>query len=298
MDAKSLKTEEPRTAYPYITYKGSTFPPKPPILEKGPEKHFADITNYNTRDNDILLCSSQKSGTHWVHEIISMLLTQKTEYNSHGPMWELNLEYLRQPEEVEKLVGPRIFTTHLPFSMLPKKHIENRNKIVYLNRNLKDRSVSLYHFLQGKIGVPVWTWAEYFEQTVLHDTVYTGWFNFTKEMTEAVKNSSGHIFPLMYEDLVLETRKNITNLAKYLEVPYTENFINEVIERCSFKNLKGNKRDVSEVIQPDKKSTLFRKGVIGDWKNWFTVSQNQQLDELYHKEMKDVDVKFKYEYSQ
>ncbi|XP_063408813.1 sulfotransferase 1B1-like [Mytilus trossulus] len=174
MDAKSLKTEEPRKAYPYITYKGSTFPPKPPILEKGPEKHFADITNYNTRDNDILLCSSQKSGTHWVHEIISMLLTQKTEYNSHGPMWELNLEYLRQPEEVEKLVGPRIFTTHLPFSMLPRKHIENRNKIVYLNRNLKDRSVSLYHFLQGKIGVPVWTWAEYFEQTVLHGKYFVG----------------------------------------------------------------------------------------------------------------------------
>ena len=36
-------------------------------------------------------------------------------------------------------------------------------------------------------------------------------------------------------------------------------------------------------------------GVIGDWKNWFTVSQKEQFDAIYNKEMENVDVKFTFE---
>ena len=35
--------------------------------------------------------------------------------------------------------------------------------------------------------------------------------------------------------------------------------------------------------------------MIGDWKNWFTVSQNEQFDAIYNKEMENVDVKFTFE---
>ena len=36
-------------------------------------------------------------------------------------------------------------------------------------------------------------------------------------------------------------------------------------------------------------------GVIGDWKNWFTVAQNEKFDEIYKEKMKDCDVDFIYE---
>jgi hypothetical protein len=36
-------------------------------------------------------------------------------------------------------------------------------------------------------------------------------------------------------------------------------------------------------------------GVIGDWKNWFTVAQNDQLNDMYQKEMADVDVNFTFD---
>ena len=35
--------------------------------------------------------------------------------------------------------------------------------------------------------------------------------------------------------------------------------------------------------------------MIGDWKNWFTVSQKEQFDAIYNKEMENVDVKFTFE---
>ncbi|XP_063409824.1 sulfotransferase 1B1-like [Mytilus trossulus] len=295
MDPKSLSVEDPTATYPFIPYKDWVFMPTPAIRTKGPEKHFQDIHDYETRESDIILCSSQKSGTHWIHEIMSMLMKQTTEYNSLGPWWELNLEYLRQPEEVKKITGPRIFSTHLPFSFLPRTHVDNGHKIVYLNRNLKDRYVSLYTFLQGKLGVPKWTWAEFFDDFVLEDNLYTGWFNYTKEMIAATKNKSNKIFSVMYEDLLSDPKKHITDLANFLEVPYTDEFINDIVIKCSFKNLKDHKLDVCSIIDTDKKSTLFRKGLIGDWKNWFTVSQNEIMEAIYNKEMRDVDVKFKYE---
>ena len=40
---------------------------------------------------------------------------------------------------------------------------------------------------------------------------------------------------------------------------------------------------------------LYFLGIIGDWKNWFTVSQSEQFDQLYDKEMKGYNVKFIYD---
>lgn len=41
--------------------------------------------------------------------------------------------------------------------------------------------------------------------------------------------------------------------------------------------------------------TFIVLGVIGDWKNWFTVAQNEKLNEIYKEEMKICDVDFIYE---
>lgn len=84
-----------------------------------------------------------------------------------GPWWEMNLEYLCQPEAVDKITSPRILATHVPFCMLPKQHLDNGYKIIYLRRNPKDRCVSLKCFLHGKLGHPTWTWPEFFDEIIM-----------------------------------------------------------------------------------------------------------------------------------
>lgn len=36
-------------------------------------------------------------------------------------------------------------------------------------------------------------------------------------------------------------------------------------------------------------------GQVGDWKHWFTVSQNERFDCVYNEEMKDSKLRFTYE---
>jgi hypothetical protein len=40
---------------------------------------------------------------------------------------------------------------------------------------------------------------------------------------------------------------------------------------------------------------FMRKGIVGDWRNYFTLSQNQLFDETYKKKMADTDLSFEFE---
>ncbi|XP_077989684.1 sulfotransferase 1C3-like [Glandiceps talaboti] len=42
-------------------------------------------------------------------------------------------------------------------------------------------------------------------------------------------------------------------------------------------------------------SHFLRKGVIGDWKNYFTVKQNEQLDHKLQTKLNGCGLKFDYE---
>ncbi|CAC5372361.1 SULT1 [Mytilus coruscus] len=131
--------------------------------------------------------------------------------------------------------------------------------------------------------------------TISQDTLYTctGWFNYTKEFIEAFEKNPANIIHLMYEDILKNPTEEIKRLAEFLEIPNNENLVAGVVDKCSFNKLKENK--VMPFRVKGQPSSLFRKGKIGDWKNWFTVAQNEQFDAIYRNEMKDVNISFSYE---
>lgn len=57
---------------------------------------------------------------------------------------------------------------------------------------------------------------------------------------------------------------------------------------------------VGHLIEKEKKRTIDKSychfcftGKVGDWKNHFTVQQNEQFDEDYEKKMKNTDLQFR-----
>ncbi|XP_076115982.1 sulfotransferase 1B1-like [Mytilus galloprovincialis] len=283
--------------YPFPRLGEETFLSNPPITEHGIEKHLETVRTLKTKDTDILLCTAMKSGTHWCHEILSMLLTQSLEYNTKGVLTQMLLDFAAHFfDKLDAVDDPRLFTTHLPLHHLPIHHVKNGYKIIYLNRNPKDRWASNYSFTIGKLGIPDWTWDEFFDDMILKDDLLGGWFNFTREFEKAVQTKTANILPIKYEDLKLHPLSTIKTMAEFINVSHTDDFIREVIEKCSFDNIKKHKYDSTRMIDPKHESTLFRKGVIGDWKNWFTVAQNEKFDEIYREEMKNCDVDFIYKH--
>ncbi|XP_052081696.1 sulfotransferase 1B1-like [Mytilus californianus] len=295
MDPKSRADGDLQLAiYPFIEYEESTYFAWP-CLKENPKKQFQDIKEFPSRDDDILICTAPKTGTHWVHEIICMLVDHTTEYNSRAATLKIHLDFMTDFQLLEAENRRRILHSHLPWSFLPSKHIDKKAKVVYVNRNPKDRHVSQYNWLKEMNGVPPnWTWKQYYEDVVINDTLLTGWFNYTKEMTNAARNNK-NVHGVLFEDLKLRPIETIKQLAEFLEVPFDDQFIAEVADKNVFQKLKDHKQDATVALSREYKSVLFRKGEIGDWKNWFSVSQNEQFDVMYRKEMEGVEVDFTYE---
>lgn len=103
-------------------------------------------------------------GTHWVNEIMRMLLSGKAEYNS-DPISNMESGNFDSTScNSSSSTEPRVLHTHLPCQMLPQTIL--RQKIVYIMRNPKDQIVSLYHHHQGLKRSPTLTFSEFFNQVL------------------------------------------------------------------------------------------------------------------------------------
>ncbi|CAG2199541.1 SULT6B1 [Mytilus edulis] len=204
--------------------------------------------------------SALSAGTHWVHEIITMLVDHTTEYNSRDATLKIHLDFMTDFQLLESETRRRILHSHLPWSFLPSKHKDEKAKVVYVNRNPKDRHASQYNWLKQMNGVPPdFTWKQYYEDMVINDRLLTGWFNYTKEMTKAARNHK-NVHCVLFEDLKLRPIETIKQIAEFLEVPFDDQFIAEVADKNVFRKLKDYKQDATVAISRDYKSVLFRKG--------------------------------------
>lgn len=224
-----------------------------------------------------------------------MLLSGKLEYskdcivNSHIDLTDLDM--------LNKKPDPRILHTHLPYSYLPAKHTENGYKIVFMLRNPKDREVSLFHFSLGKskqrpVDMP---WPMYFERFVMLYEVYGGWYKYTREWETQLRLSNGNIHVVYFEDLKRNFEDTVHQLACFLEVERDASFYKDLEKACNINSMKQNKYDDTKVFDSLGRSTLYRKGEIGDWKHHFTVAQNEKFDERHMREMEGSELTFTYE---
>ncbi|KAL7977345.1 hypothetical protein Chor_009294 [Crotalus horridus] len=68
----------------------------------------------------------------------------------------------------------------------------------------------------------------------------------------------------------------------FLELEIQEPVLNQILEHTKFETMKGNTManyaTVSPCLMDHTVSPFLRKGIVGDWKEHFTVSQSEQLD--------------------
>lgn len=275
------------------TYRLSTFGKTPEQVKE----IFENVPKFTCRDDDVIICSFPKTGTNWLSEIVNMILKRKAERiprSKTTAMLEFNFE-----KDLQKMEdSPRALNTHLHYKYLPKDLQLKKLKTILIHRNPKDTLVSYYNFHQG-IDLYEYDgkWDDWLPMYLDGKLDYGLYDEYLIEWEEAIKNGIGFPLHIMYyEDLKEFGMREMQKLCSFLGADLDTQLMQDILEKCHFKKMAEEKISKNFKLHGFKNNfNLYRKGEIGDWKNWFTVAQSEMFDKLWNKTMAKSMFRFRYE---
>ncbi|XP_068098306.1 sulfotransferase 2B1-like [Hyperolius riggenbachi] len=284
-------------AVEYFMYKGVKFSPGSYSEES---LNFAE-NEFQVQDDDVYIVTYPKSGTNWMIEILSLLKTNgDPNWCNNVPIWLRSpwYETVEGQSQIKDVTPPRVLTSHLHYHIFAKSFFTSKAKIIYIMRNPKDILVSLFHFSKMlHLYRDPGSFNEFFEDFLQGNVLYSSWFDHVKGWMQL--KTSKNFFYITYEELHQDIRGSVERVCEFLGKELSEAQIDSVVRNASFTAMKENKMSnyslIPQSFMDQSKGSFMRKGTVGDWKNHFTVAQNEYFEEIYHEKMKDLNMKFFWE---
>ncbi|XP_036598397.1 bile salt sulfotransferase-like [Trichosurus vulpecula] len=251
--------------------------------------------DFEVRDNDVIIMTYPKSGTHWMIDILSLI------YSKGDPTWVKSVPYWKRSPWIEvkgsigiikNQVDPRLLTSHLPIQLFPKSYFTSKAKMICVARNPRDIIVSLYHFCsQGPFHALYSNFEQVFDGFLQGNVFFGSWFDHIKGWLSR-RDSENFLF-VTYEELHQDFMASVKKICQFLGKELSEEEINLVVENASFQVMKQRMLEDKEFIPMKNteylKMITLRKGICGDWKNYFTVTQMETFNQLYQEKMNRLD---------
>ncbi|XP_071953838.1 sulfotransferase 1B1-like [Antedon mediterranea] len=276
-----------------------------------------DLRTYQVRDDDVWFVSYPKSGSTWIQQMLRLISVkgdrkQITEHvlssikyiEMNAALHYSHFEKFTTPfrhHQLQDAPSPRIIKTHLPDKHLPQQLFENRAKVIYISRNPKDVAVSYFHFHNYNVVLPRYTqWNQFYQDFVRNEVIYGSWFDHNLFWWK--RRHLPNILFFKYEDVKMDPRSTVIQMADFLGHNLSDEAIDEVVKHSSFSSMKDDAQ--SNIIgtwlplfdhKIYSKTSFIRKGEVGDWKNYFTVTQNEEYDRVYHERMQGTGLKLCFE---
>lgn len=255
---------------------------------------------FKPQPNDIILCSYPRTGTTWLKSLSFAIMNRNNADSSINPLHSVMphecvpfLEVdLFQQKSIKYYPKVPLVATHLPYSSLPKSVIDSTCKLVYICRDPKDVFVSLWHFLGNvkdkETKIDEFSLQKGFDLFCNGFSLHGPYWDHVLGYWRASLEFPEKILFIKYEDLKEKTSLHVKRLAEFMGYPFSldeqrEGVVEKIIEICDFHNLRNlevNKKGeyaIFESIVVQNKE-YFRKGQVGDWKNYLTAEMQERLD--------------------
>lgn len=275
---------------PFILIRGT---PQNPTFDVGRLEGLIDT--FELRASDVFVCAYMRSGTSWTQQIVHLLRHGGQQaglsYRQSVPWLEATCSNVLGPIEApghtpESLAGVpdttrRFFKTHAAPRDLPGSrgggHIPC--KVLYVARNPKDVAVSQYHHVRDK---PAYRWrmsfAEFLDRFLAGGVPNGSWFDHVLAWWDRFRQNPSSMLFLKYEDLLTDPAAGVRAVAEFLDIPTDEGLVRRVIQGADLQAMKTHPLTRMGFGH-------FRKGLCGQWREYFTPEQNQAFDEHYRRRM-------------
>ncbi|XP_002740907.1 sulfotransferase 1A1-like [Saccoglossus kowalevskii] len=269
---------------------------------------------FKFRGDDVVVVGFPKSGIHWL--LISLREMYKSDwgiYKVGDKVMEPLLEWLMWRDDValpgfhtecraqfhsrgpDAIPSPRLFRSHLPREVFPLKQVKKKGaKVIHIARNPKDVCVSSFYyyktFFDGEWEAP---WDRLVENDFAEGTMLYGPY-VTYETMWHEAGLEDNVLHIYYEDMKTNYRETLEKMAQFIGRPVTVGDIERTHSTySSISNMKPSQ--ISYMPFDNQTGSFFRKGVIGNWKEKFTVAQNEQFDKDIVSELHNNGITFRYE---
>ncbi|XP_067940732.1 sulfotransferase 1E1-like [Watersipora subatra] len=275
---------------------------------------YQALKDYKWHEEDFLLASYPKNGTNFLWEIMTMLLRGTSEYiKDFKALCMVDLFPVTKLDTDKLFASPRVLNTHYRFEALPDE-FKNRKTVLIL-RNPKDVCLSYFH-MEAKMWGMVGTSLGSTQALTLHDYIkiflfgkdvpFGNFFQYLEYMWAQRDNPNIHV--LFYEDLIMDPVGEIQKLNEFMKTKRSPELIQQIADATSFDKMQQGKsgqghdnKALLDILKTDEntlKGTLklmFRKGKIGDWKNSFTVADNELFDAFLKQWEGGKDIPFRFD---
>ena len=250
--------------------------------------------HWTPRADDVFIASFPKSGTTWTQQIVRLVYSRGLIHDSDPPLhtiipWLDDSEDLPDLSVVDSMISPRVFKSHNPYHLLPRKLTES-NRLIYVTRNAKDTAVSMYFHTFGfkmyEYDEPI----EHFIDECIAGRVEYGPY-WTHLKSWHIQREQRNILVLHYEEMQADLAATVARVARFLDQPLTNEEIERIAQLSTFSSMKKDPRTSMQLWDEEQRKPgmpFMRKGEAGDWTNHFTLKLAQVFDNTFEAKMTGI----------
>lgn len=234
------------------------------------------VNSISIWNNSVLIVEYPKSGGTWLGQLLAealklpfprnrMPIASRSIYHSHYlPQWRISknkpiIYLVRDGRDVMISKYYHQLVWHEKNRKYPKNVLYHRSKVPFNDyENIKE---NLLEFIRYDFE---------HHPSLFHQFTYMGnWCEYNRTWLDKMKTSD-HIYLVKYEDLLKDTTKTLDQLLKNaFGLELNNEKLQFIIDKYSFENQAKRKSGV------ENKGSFLRKGVSGDWKNYFGIKEKE-----------------------